>query len=410
MGKTKKSKAAKQTQLLMDKAALRKLFFANLKKACQLFVGPDFYGKFTPRQLEEMYSFRVYGFKVKEANGHRIPKRIYNEISYYVPKVINGNSLPMAHDNGQMPLDLYYVEGLTLLLYIRHLKEDSSPNVRSLKEPMAPYELSDANYLTSATLLNNCLLLVGILWSDLRTGFYYAHHELNVSSTLGRTFNTIYLFYRPLEQRSVMLDGSMRPVTRVSWVFPGEVVQYSTIKPSDLHLPIKGKDIPMDVYIQSHALHRMEERIGVTPGHMHFFLHVSFHQPVCHIDHNGRLLIEYRLVDKKIGYLVASVQGDILVILTFLFLTNNGTPEGKKLAAITGLNKQDKQYLAIDKLRSFVASDIKENETIKNLFIESGCSSLFEFDPDDLYFLNKKNETNGEMLMKYLDLGGKECE
>ena len=49
------------------------------------------------------------------------------------------------------------------------------------------------------------------------------------------------------------------------------------------------------------------------------------------------------------------IEGKI-VIRTFLFVTNNGTPEGKKLAQITGLQKLDKKYLALDKLSTFMTS------------------------------------------------------
>jgi hypothetical protein len=38
-----------------------------------------------------------------------------------------------------------------------------------------------------------------------------------------------------------------------------------------------------------------------------------------------------------------------LVIRSFLFLTNDGTPEGWKLRALTGLAKRDKKYLEIEK-------------------------------------------------------------
>ncbi|MFN8135647.1 MAG: hypothetical protein U0Z17_10660 [Bacteroidales bacterium] len=60
------------------------------------------------------------------------------------------------------------------------------------------------------------------------------------------------------------------------------------------------------------------------------------------------------------------------------FSQNNGTPEGDRLLANTGLGKLDKQYLNIDKLSTFYNSDIAENPIIKQIFVNAGCGDLFE--------------------------------
>ena len=96
--------------------------------------------------------------------------------------------------------------------------------------------------------------------------------------------------------------------------------------------------------------------------------------------------------------------GDKLVIRTFLFLTNNGTPEGKKLHNLIGLQKADKEFLKIDKLSTFVNSDIKENEKLKALFCEAGCGDLFQLDKTVLDRSDKKEITCAEYLTQYLGM------
>jgi hypothetical protein len=71
----------------------------------------------------------------------------------------------------------------------------------------------------------------------------------------------------------------------------------------------------------------------------------------------------------------------------------------------TGLNKVDIKYLNIDKLRTFINSDIVKNERIKNIFIDAGCGGLFDlkFDEPDAY---KGNVKLAEEMSKYLEIEG----
>ena len=66
------------------------------------------------------------------------------------------------------------------------------------------------------------------------------------------------------------------------------------------------------------------------------------------------------------------------MIRSFLFLTNDGPPEGRKLRALTGLAKYDKKYLGIDKLSTFTAYRIHEDEALSALCQGAGCSSLLD--------------------------------
>jgi hypothetical protein len=102
---------------------------------------------------------------------------------------------------------------------------------------------------------------------------------------------------------------------------------------------------------------------------------------------------------------VATRQNDKIVIRTFLFITFSGTPEGQKLSQITGLNMFDKKYLAIDRLSTFMKTDIRENPVLADLFTRAGCGDLFQTDKI-MNYVNTKNESSfsSELLIKYMNL------
>jgi hypothetical protein len=140
----------------------------------------------------------------------------------------------------------------------------------------------------------------------------------------------------------------------------------------------------LPVYVTEHALNRLEERIGCgyqgdVQAAVAYSLIALGHpdrQPI-RIGRD-RMLVEYRLRDLKVGYLVVSIQDDVILVRTFMLMTNHTTPEGSLLHRQLGLEILDKQYLGIDRLSTFVHSDILQHEDICELFRHAGCSSLIE--------------------------------
>ena len=97
-----------------------------------------------------------------------------------------------------------------------------------------------------------------------------------------------------------------------------------------------------------------------------------------------------------------------IVIRTFLFVTNNGTPEGQMLENVTGLQKLDKKYLALDKLSTFMTSDIGGNEKVKEIFTSAGCQCLLElYERSHLIATNSPKQFDAELMLKYINYGKK---
>jgi hypothetical protein len=191
----------------------------------------------------------------------------------------------------------------------------------------------------------------------------------------------------------------------MGYTFPNSGIDWVAIKPSVLKITNPFADIHLDVYIQTHALNRLSERIDCFPtGSIHFNMFISLKDPMVFYDNNHNTLIEFRYFGMKAGYLRVDIIEGKIIIRTFLFVTNNGTPEGQKLEKITGLQKLDKKYLAIDKLSTFMTSDIGNNEKVRKIFISTGCQSLL-----DLYEKSKQVSTSSsdhfdaDLMLKYIE-------
>jgi hypothetical protein len=134
--------------------------------------------------------------------------------------------------------------------------------------------------------------------------------------------------------------------------------------------------LPVEIYIQNHALQRFAERMDcVDVLTKNLELHNLFNKPDV-FSKDNKYFLSFKLKDQKVGYFVGKLIEGTFLIQTFLFLTNNGTPEGDKLNANLKLQKADKEFLKIDKLSSFAALNNTDIAELKDIFNGTGCEGL----------------------------------
>ena len=129
----------------------------------------------------------------------------------------------------------------------------------------------------------------------------------------------------------------------------------------------------LNVYIQSHVLHRFKERVDIVePEDQNLLLQYTFTINKKLVTHENKVLILCQIENRPAGYFTYFVQDNDLVINTFLPLTSSATPEGKKLRDILLLSKEDMIYLGMDKLSFFCEIDFEQIPTLKQALIDSG--------------------------------------
>ena len=176
-------------------------------------------------------------------------------------------------------------------------------------------------------------------------------------------------------------DRGPRKAFRCGQPFGPSGIEWATWDPANLG--IAGVPGPLPVYVQSHALHRLYERLNfIRDGEwfLHDLLWQSLRQPefVGRDSSTDRLLVIYRLAQHRLGYLACRVLRDKVVVETFLFLTMDGTPEGQKLRERLRLRRPDREYLGLDEIGTFLASDIQEDEELVAILSDCGCGHLFK--------------------------------
>jgi hypothetical protein len=144
-----------------------------------------------------------------------------------------------------------------------------------------------------------------------------------------------------------------------------------------------GPKMELPIYAQRHVVERMIDRLnleGRPQGFAHYLLCDSFKKPtICKYDTScDTFLVECRYQKSKVGYFVCQIIGNAVLVNTFLFITMDGTPEGRKVQRVLRLRRQDKEYLGLDHIATFLRSDMQSDAYLVELMKECGCGHLFD--------------------------------
>jgi hypothetical protein len=156
----------------------------------------------------------------------------------------------------------------------------------------------------------------------------------------------------------------------VSIPYTGATIAMSKIFPGIKH------DRLLNIYIQSHAIHRFKERINTLyPIYRNEFFVMSLMlvQRVVQ-GPNGMQLIACIMPveggEKTIGYFAFTIDGENLLVLTLLPLLSYNVPEGRILYERLHLSPEDLKYLGMDKLSFFFEVDIEQIPMLKKVLYD----------------------------------------
>jgi hypothetical protein len=137
--------------------------------------------------------------------------------------------------------------------------------------------------------------------------------------------------------------------------------------------PEAKDDENMNIYIQSHALQRFKERLDAfDPSNLNILIQSSFTNGL-QLAKTGKSVLFTCLMEegRAVGYFTFFVHENDIVVNTFLPLTSDDTPEGKKLHELLPLDKEEIVHLGMDKISFLLKVDFEKILLLKQAFIAS---------------------------------------
>ncbi|MGQ1783818.1 hypothetical protein [Saccharicrinis sp. GN24d3] len=299
-------------------------------------VGCNITDKLTSYDFIQTYTYTIHHGDVKYHPDFDIPPKIVSIFKRSVKMALQTKRhSPLKPAEIKICLlDLYLMDGL--MSYIEQFiktdeatKKELEKDVEYLKEYYGDthkqhwlVEISVCDMLKTLTLPTHTL--------------YTLHYELNPRVN-HKKFNCSSYYYLKSHlpvKKHINIDNHWRPIflvqhPAIDFKCEDTVIEDCEINTELLKEVYHGSKTKLPVYIQSHALDRLCERlfpINITLI-CNLIEDALFKKvQVCYFNH--RILLEVSALFGKLGYFVAKIIDEKIVLKTFLLLSNNSTPEG----------------------------------------------------------------------------------
>ncbi len=375
--KKKKNKPVKspKKQYLERKLECFKRMF-EIAKAC----GAEEYFNRIRRELLLMIDFcTLRPFDIVPVGDLKLSSREYQILKKITHTLLKNEKFRLIEGGAEVNFYDYFYVGECLCSMIKIMNEEDRKDVAEIQAAFKPLIDFRGNTDNRVDVIENVSNLISLLFSRVEKG-YWLFNYTNIDKPMPNPeFGSVFeVEFVPREIVYVVDKGIKRPAFRVGRVSYGRKRKWVQVTGEQLNLSGSFANLKVDVYIQNHALIRLYERLDCVSKPLLFcFLTYGIYEWETETNSKGQQLIVFKFNQLKLGYFVYEYIEGIVLIKTFLLLSNNLTPEGEKLYGLLGLEKEDKRYLDLDKQSHFIYSDIPKNQELYGKFKEAGCENLF---------------------------------
>jgi hypothetical protein len=379
MSKQKKKKTNTHHLEKVAKAQHKNEYIRKLRKVLNAIGCSHIYELLPSDEFDWLYKLRCQSIQIVIAPGDFMPPGKLKWIKRLLSAMLKRYEIPLLPDGALIDLDTYFTAGMTLLLYGNTITFEDYPKAAQVKEALMPY-LLDRKYKNQAYVhLKQIAETIGLMLSDPIKRVYWA--TVNLDTTTNKNNYAYKMVWHSAipEKRYVPIDKEFHTIFRLG------KVRYQSgpawiIYVAGHNIPNADNQKDVTVYLQSHVLTRLYERLDCIPKetvYSEFLKSMENFNARCD-NETDRIFVDMRIYNVKVGYLLATVFNNKLILRTFLFITLQGTPEGIALRKNAKLKRDEVTFLELDRLSTFMTPEIQHNKHIKQFFIEAGLQPLFE--------------------------------
>lgn len=405
--KSKKKKRIDSNKLKYARLESKKNYLRRIREVCEREGCGELFDLIPKSELEKIYALRESPFKVADSFTETVEEDVHKEISYVLKEEMQSEKCKIsdAHELSLYEISTYWG---SFLYYLENLKESRFENAKKVKELCFKFFGLEETLIDCDKKLNHLLFIIGYCYSSIKHIHWFTT-ESKMRKCLGVGIEnklTIHSYFPP--KIEIIRDEEKRPAYKICLAQSQTGIESALLSKELFGCKCDTTKTSMEVYIQSHAIIRLSQRLDcVDESIIFFWLLTSLFEPHILKENDNKFLIEYGILGIRLGYLVADIDDNIVLIRTFLFLTQSGTPQGKKLNELYKLRKMDITYLEIDRLSTFVTTNFCENNELIEVFTQAGCRDLLEIYANRVLTgmcVTKNKHSVAGLMTKYLGL------
>lgn len=370
-----KKRKKKTPALKYNERAAINVNFNRIKQVCEILGCADALRILTQQEIEEVYQLRMHFMQPKMMAGHKISSKkmkIYSQFCQHFCQLeesvlIEGQKLVSV--TTMMAVERF-------IAWHSYVPETRSTEIKKALHVLFGHFAKIEKPITDLYRNYNRILALTNQFTTtmhtFKTSFEYRNNDVH------GLYHTLRICSVEPRVSKVKINGIKRIVYQIGGQNVNDEPYWAGISATKLSNLYKGDEEELPVCIQNHALIRYLSRINPIReevGRFYIGFSMRYKEPFVY---RRNVLFPICHNDFKLGYFIARIVGDKLVISTFLFVTQRGTPEGDKLEKLSGLSKEEITYWNIAKLDVFASSEMNPEQGIFTLFKECGLDYLFD--------------------------------
>jgi hypothetical protein len=233
---------------------------------------------------------------------------------------------------------------------------------------------------------------LALLYKSIPTEYFYYIFVTQSTRRLKISLNK-----KQIEKTYFTFDNSRRKSYPIEFAYADSLRHAKVTKKDTWDEPRLEKHDEWKIYIQDHALRRMDERLKVGDKVLPYYVGwiETFLNPK---KVKNKRLIPYYLFKCRLGYFAYEILEDekVIVLTTFLTPMMNGTPESDALYEKLKLTNQETRYLGLDTIEALLTSDLLKDPATSEIFEECGITR-----PDFLHNFIKFNVPKLEIAERF---------
>lgn len=367
----------------------QQIFLHRLRMICHKMVGPGYFELLPKYLLTKMFQKRYPPLLIRRATPKELSEADAMAYKRHFVELIRDMEIETLR--GEKISFSWYLRDVLLLIHGIQLQVHGGfPGAAMLLQAFKPYFRKGEWYERYSKKILEQFTLAGLFGFSFYKGILIGRVDF-LPCIDPEAPNMVSLHRFRLRMMTLKVGEHYRPLVQLASYKPEEGLRLISVAPRLLGFDM-GTDDHYPLLIQQHVFNRFEERAHLSAGFVHALLvKMVAEKQFEHVAKKDKALWACYIGTYKIGYFLLSIFENCLVVRTFLLLTNQGTPEGNRLAKLTDLQLLDHKYLGIDRLSTFIEHDIAGNADLQALFEKAGCGSL-------LHYANEIQHANGEPL------------
>ena len=354
-------------------------------RVCEACGAGDLFDSLTEVERNYFEVARIPPIQLRKAAGHEIPAEVFSRFEELFRKTIQEDVVKAPPTGKLVSLgELLRTEAALRGMYL-HSQKSTKPRAARWVERLASLNmfLEDkvADAMSPMMRLWTLMCYYSATCGDMKRMMYPV--KLQWESRTPEP-SGIYQYFEistlPAEHRVFQIGQQKRRAYRL---FVQSVVKLK-VYPAELSTQvIPGlEDQPerrLPVYVQEHVRLRMIERLDpLSEDEMDQLLGGTMMSPKTVPLRGGAFLIELQMYGCRLGYVVAEVVDDVVLMRTFLFVTQSGTPEGDRFNLRLRVGNEEKSYFRLDRLAPFMTTDLCQDAVFQEILRECGIGDLIE--------------------------------